>query len=66
MKKLGLMMAFVALVATAVDANTYFPKQDGKTTSKSQPVKTKKKPVKKVVKKAMAAQKDPKIDQKNK
>lgn len=60
------MMAFVALVATAVDANNYSPRQDGKTTSKTQPVKTKKKPVKKAVKKAMTAQKDPKIDSKNK
>ncbi|MCW3104284.1 MAG: hypothetical protein JWO09_2724 [Bacteroidetes bacterium] len=59
-------MAFVALVSTAVDANNYFPRQDGKTTSKSQPVKTKKKkPAKKVVKKAMKAQEAPKIDRKN-
>jgi hypothetical protein len=62
MKKLGLMMAFVALVATAVDANNYQARQDGKTT-KAQTVKTKKKPAKKAVKKVLT-QKDQKVDQK--
>lgn len=48
MKKLSLMMAFVAIVATAINANNYFPQQGKEKETKSQTVKVKRPAKKKV------------------
>jgi hypothetical protein len=64
MKRLGLMLAFVAIAATAVDANNYSFRQNGKT-SKSQ-VKGQK-PVKKTMKMKVSPtpqKEDPKLSKK--
>jgi hypothetical protein len=48
MKRIGLLLAFVAIASTALEAQQYIPKQDGKT-AKTTVVKSKK-PLKKVKK----------------
>lgn len=66
MKRLGLMMAFVAIVATAVNANNYFPQEGKQKTSKSQTVKKVRRPVKKATKLNTSApvKKETKLDSK--